>query len=279
MHRRLDRFEQPLPVRPLRPEPVLHHVDALPRLAGLLRVHARVALRLQVGADLLAREIGGDRDRERDRQARIGLRGAAPDQRVDHLLRRIAPHRLAAVPAVQHRGAREQQLQMVVDLGHRADRAARGAHRVGLVDRDGRRHAVDPIHRGTVHPVQELARVRRERLDVAPLALGVERVEHERALARSRHAGDDDQLAGRQVEIQVLQVVLTRAADADRGMTCRHGGIFADLPDAPFRASRPVGRAGESLRVSQMTKSVRPRCVFHAPQGYSADQYGPGTTP
>ena len=56
----------------------------------------------------------------------------------------------------------------------------------------------------------------RERLDVAALALGVERVEDERGLARARGAGDDDQLARREVDVEVLEVVLARAADADR---------------------------------------------------------------
>src|SRR5262249_17465521 len=67
-----------------------------------------------------------------------------------------------------------------------------------------------------IHTIEELARIRREGLDVAPLAFGVKRVENERALARPGDAGHHDQLAGRQVEIEVLEVVLARAADADR---------------------------------------------------------------
>jgi hypothetical protein len=73
--------------------------------------------------------------------------------------RRVVPHRQRGLAVEQLRGAREQQLQVVVQLGHRADRRARGAHRVGLVDGDGRRHAVHAVHRRAVHAVEELPRV------------------------------------------------------------------------------------------------------------------------
>ena len=173
MHRGLDRLEQPLAIGSLRLQPVLNDIDPLSRRRGLLRVHARVALRLQVGPDLLRREVGWHDDRKRDCQPRIAQLRAASLQLVDHLLRRVPADGLAAAATVQHRGAREQQLQVIVELGHRADRAARGAHRVGLIDRDGGRHAVDPIDCRAVHPIQELARVRRECLDVTALPLGV----------------------------------------------------------------------------------------------------------
>ena len=71
----------------------------------------------------------------------------------------------------------------------------RGAHQVGLVDRDRRRHAVDAVDRRAVHTVEELARVGAEGLDVAPLALGVQRVEHQARLARTAGTGDDRQFA------------------------------------------------------------------------------------
>ena len=71
------------------------------------------------------------------------------------------------------------------------------------------------VHPRLVHPVEELPRIRRERLDVAPLPLGVDRIEYQRRLARAGHAGDDDQLPERDVEIERAQVVLPRPADAD----------------------------------------------------------------
>jgi hypothetical protein len=97
----------------------------------------------------------------------VGLR-ALHQLGVDRL-RRVVADAQRGLPVEQVGRAREQQLQVVVQLGHRADRAARAAHRVGLVDRDRRRHAVDAVDRRPVHAIEELARVRAERLDVAAL--------------------------------------------------------------------------------------------------------------
>ena len=132
------------------------------------------------------------------------------------------------------RGAREQELQVVVQLRHRADGRARRAHGVGLVDRDRRRNALDAIDLRLVHAVEELPRVRREGLDVAPLPFGIQRVEHERGLARARHAGDDDQLVQRHIEVEVLQIVLARAADAD--------GVASGVLHASGSTGKRIGR-------------------------------------
>ena len=102
----------------------------------------------------------------------------------------------AAVRAVRDADARVEQAQVVVDLGDRADGRARVARRRLLVDRDRRRQALDEVDVGLVHLAEELARVRRQRLDVAALTLGVDRVERERRLPRTRQAGEHDR-AGR----------------------------------------------------------------------------------
>src|SRR5690606_24120197 len=65
-------------------------------------------------------------------------------------------------------------------------------------------------------PIEELPRIGRERLDVAPLPFRVHGVERERRLPRPADAGHDDQLAERQVEIEVAQIVLARAANTNR---------------------------------------------------------------
>ncbi len=121
-------------------------------------------------------------------------------------------------------GAGEEQLQVIVQLGHGPNRGAAGAHRVGLVDGDGRRYAVHPVDGGLVHTVQKLAGVGREGFHIAALAFGVQRVKHQAGLARAAGAGDDRQLAGADVQIQVLQVVLPCAADADRAVG--HRGVL-----------------------------------------------------
>ena len=66
-----------------------------------------------------------------------------------------------------------------------------------------------------IHDGKELARVGRERLDVAPLPLGVDGVKGERGLAAAGKAGDDNHAVARQVEVNVFQVVGARAANGD----------------------------------------------------------------
>ena len=62
---------------------------------------------------------------------------------------------------------------------------------------------------------EELAGVRGERLDVAPLPLCVDRVERQRALAGTGQAAEHDELVAREFERHVLEVVFTGAADDD----------------------------------------------------------------
>ena len=106
---------------------------------------------------------------------------------------------------------------MIVQLGHRAHGRARCAHGIGLVDRDRGRNPLDRVDLRLVHAVEELPRVRAESLDVAPLPFRVERVEDERRLPGAGDAGHHDELVQRQLEREVLEVVLAGAPDDDRG--------------------------------------------------------------
>ena len=137
------------------------------------------------------------------------------------------PHRQRGFAVEQVCGTGEQELQVIVQLGHRADRGTRRPDRIGLVDRDCGRHAIDPVHRRLVHPVEELARICRECLDVATLAFGIQRVEHQARLAGTAGAGDHRQFAGAQVEVEVFEVVLPGAADADQSLG-HPGALFLE---------------------------------------------------
>ena len=68
---------------------------------------------------------------------------------------------------------------------------------------------------GLLHQFEELPRIGRQALDIAALALGIDRVEGERRLARARQPGDHHQAVARQFDIDVLEIVLPRAADPD----------------------------------------------------------------
>ena len=85
-----------------------------------------------------------------------------------------------------------------------------------LADRDRGAHAVDRVQGRLLQPLQELPGERGQALDVAPLALGVERVEGQAALARSGDARHHHQALGRDGDVDALQVVDADAARDDR---------------------------------------------------------------
>ena len=210
--RRFDRLDPPPGVRGGPPEAVL---DDLQRAPSLL-VDARITLPFEQRANLRLREILRHGDREGEHEARIAEFVCAQVERVADAFGGIAAHGSAASAAMQYRGARVQELQMIVEFGHRADRRSRRAHGIRLIDRDGGRNAVYAVDLWLVHPIEKLPRVRREGFDVAPLALRIERVEDQRRLARAADAGHDGHAAERQIDIDVLEIVLAGAANADR---------------------------------------------------------------
>ena len=103
-------------------------------------------------------------------------------------------------------------------------------HRAALIDGDGRRDALDAFHVGLVHAVEKLARVGGKTFDVAALAFGVEDVERQRRFARTADAGDDRQRVQRNLEIEILEIVLLGAADVNGfAVQCRRRDLGSRL--------------------------------------------------
>ena len=254
--RRLDRLDHANLLGVAQPEPVGHHIQHLAperaigastglglgafgglgrRATGRLRrcnsagnnlhlalgLHPGIAAHRQPLRDFLGRRVGRQFHRERDHQARVPLGGQLLQLGVNRL-GRVVPHRQTGAAVEQLAGAREQQFQMVIEFGHRANGRPRRAHRIGLIDRDRRRHALHLVHRRFVHAVEELPRIGRKGLDITPLTFGVQGVEHQAGLARAARPGDDRELAGTDVQVEVLEIVLTCSADAD--VSLGHGG-------------------------------------------------------
>ena len=144
---------------------------------------------------------------------------------IDDLLRRLPHDRPPADGAVRLADPRPQEAQVVVDLRHGPDRRARVARGRLLIDRDRRREPLDRVHVGLVHLPEELTRVRRQRLHVAALTLGVDRVERQRALARARQARDHHQRVAWQRQRDVLEVVLPCSGDDDL-IACWHPSLL-----------------------------------------------------
>ena len=84
--------------------------------------------------------------------------------------------------------------------------------------------------------------IAREGLHVAPLSLGVDRVEGEARLARAREARDHDKLVARDADVYVAQVVLARSADDD-GFRCH--GYLSVRSDSPRHAKGPAATCHE----------------------------------
>jgi hypothetical protein len=180
--------------------------------------HARETLGAQLDEELEMLALPVHDHRREDHEARlVVLRAAHRQRRIDHLRnrhRRKLLFRMVRTVRVAH--TRVEQAEVIVDLGDGAYRRSRIVRRRLLLDRDRRRQALDQVDIRLLHELQELPRVRRQRFDIATLPLGVQRVEGQRALARSGQARDHDQPMSRQIEIQVLEIVRAGTANADR---------------------------------------------------------------
>ena len=136
---------------------------------------------------------------------------------------RLAGDRTATLRTVRDTNVGEEQTEIVVDLGDGPDGGARVGAGGLLLDRDGRRQALDQIDIRLLDLLEELPRVGRQRLDVAPLPFRINGVEGERRLARPGETGDDDQTVTRQADIDTLQVVDAGAAHLDVIVSHGHG--------------------------------------------------------
>ncbi|MBV8558194.1 MAG: MGMT family protein [Planctomycetaceae bacterium] len=146
----------------------------------------------------------------------------------------------------------EEDAEVVVDLGDRPD-GAPGVPPAGLLlDRDRGAEPVKPVDLGLGHLAEELAGVAREALDVAPLPLGIECVEGQRALPRARDAGKTDQRAAREFERDVAEVVLAGASDHD----VRRGHPWGILGELRILEPEPIRAKTVILYTCQWTLSI-----------------------
>ena len=215
-----------------------HHVDVVREflverrrlgelIEGAVDLDALKALLEVFGELLLVLALAAAHDRRQ--QIEPGAFGQR-QHAVDHLRDDLAFDRQPRGGRIGHADARPQQAHVVVDLGDGADGGARVLRRGLLLDRDRRRQAVDLVDVRLLHHLQELARIGRQRLDVAALALGIDGVEGERGFAGAGQAGEHDELVARNLDVDVLEIVLARAADGYRAR-CGAGVVLALRPE------------------------------------------------
>ena len=136
---------------------------------------------------------------------------------VDHVGHGLRLDRQAGRGRIGHTDAGPQQTHVIVDLGYRRHGGARIAAGGLLLNRDGGRQPVDMFDIGLLHHFEELTRIGGQAFDIAALPFGIDRVEGQARLARPGKPGDDDQAVARQIDIDALEIVFTRAADRDFG--------------------------------------------------------------
>ncbi len=231
LERLFERIRQPGRDVRTHHDPVHHHVDVVVEflverrdvgdlVEGAVDFDALVALLHVVGEFLAVLALAAAHHRRQQVEPRaFGERQDA----VDHLRDGLALDRQAGRRRVGHADPRPQQPHIVVDLGDGADGRARIARGGLLLDGDGRREAVDLVDVRLLHHLQELPRVGGEAFDIAALALGIDGVEGERRLARAGQPGEHHELVARDVEIDILEVVLAGAANRDHAMIAAAG--------------------------------------------------------
>ncbi len=131
---------------------------------------------------------------------------------VDHLGDGLRRDRLAGRGRIGDADPRPEQAHVIVDLGDGGDGRARIARGRLLLDADRGREAVDMLDIRLLHHLQELARISRERFDVAALPFRIDGIEGERGLAGAGQAGDDDQPVAWQIHVHAFEIMFARAA-------------------------------------------------------------------
>ena len=151
-----------------------------------------------------------DRHLESDHQpCPFGERGKTGG---DHF-RGLADHFLPAGAAERPPHPCVQKPEIVVNLGGRTNGRSRVADAVLLTDGDRRADAFDAVDVRLFHPLEKLASVSRQRLDVAALPFGVDGVKRERRLTGPAHPCHHHERARRQRQVDVLQVMSPCAPD------------------------------------------------------------------
>src|SRR5262249_50875868 len=99
---------------------------------------------------------------------------------INDLLHGLRFDLFSAIRAMRHAHTCEEKTQVIRNLGDGANRGTRRLGQWPLFDGDCRREPLDAIDIRLGKLLEKLPRVRRERLNVSTLALGINRVEGER---------------------------------------------------------------------------------------------------
>ena len=117
----------------------------------------------------------------------------------------------AAFRAVRDSGMGVKQAQIVVNFGYGRYGGTRIGTRGTLFDGDCGGEPFDVFDLGLLHPVEELARISGKTFDIAPLSLGIQRIESQRRFSRAAEPGDHGECIPRNPHVDRFEIVLFRA--------------------------------------------------------------------
>ncbi len=120
---------------------------------------------------------------------------------VHHLTDRLGLQASFMIGASGLTDPRVEQAQVVINLGDGADRRSRIMGDGFLLDGYRWREALYRIDVGFLHQRQELARIGRERFNIAALAFGVKRVESQGGFAGAREPSNDYKPIAGQIDV------------------------------------------------------------------------------
>ena len=129
---------------------------------------------------------------------------------VHHIAHRVAFHLHAAHRRVGAAYAGIQQFQILVQLRLSAHRRARIVRVHLLLDGHCRRNILYQIHLRLGHTAKELACIARQAFYIAPLPLGIQRVESQARLARPAQSRYHHKLPLRYIHRDILQIIHPR---------------------------------------------------------------------
>ena len=130
------------------------------------------------------------------------------------------------VRAAVGRQAGEHQPQTVQQLGAGAKRAADTRHTGALVQGQRGRNIQHLVHIRAGCLGHAPPRIGGKRLQIAAGPFGIQYAERQRRFARPGHPGDADDAVQRDIDVDVFQVVHTRAAHPDSLRFCSGGKLF-----------------------------------------------------
>jgi hypothetical protein len=121
-----------------------------------------------------------------------------------------------------------------------------------LFDADRRRKAFDVVDIGLLHHFQKLARIGRQRFNVAALPFGIDGIEGEARFAGAGQAGDDRQRIARNIDVHALEIVLAGTPHLN---VSQHGRSVPYLFDAGKCPGRGKIVARDGCRTGDMGSS------------------------